>query len=86
MKDTWIWFKELVIEVRKWNSDLISEIGSNSVMLGITLYDKEIKDWIDLNPHSINLKTGKTTTKINGKYREINIKWLLFHKKLEFPR
>ena len=85
MEDTWKWFKEIVIEVRKWNDDLISDIGDNSVMLGITLYHHPTREWFSLNPHSINLQTGKTTTKIDGKHREINVKWLLFHKELEMP-
>jgi hypothetical protein len=86
---TWFWFKELVKELRKYNDELIKkQEGRNQIMISVGLFchDDDVRDWISLNPHSINLHTGKTRALVNGIYREIDAKWLFYMKSLGDPK
>ena len=82
MKDTWLWFKDVVKEVRKWNEDFIKDMNGNDVMLGITIFSPKIRDWISLNPHSISLKSGDVS---NSDYnaKELLRELYFFKKEIE---
>ena len=80
----WNWFKELVKRTRKQQNELIREQGGrNQVMISIDLVAYDIEDWVHLNPHSINLKTGKTSAFVYDKYREIDVKYLFQMQRLD---
>ena len=80
----WNWFKELVKRLRKQQDELMREQGGcNQVMLSVDLVAYDINDWISLNPHSINLHTGKTFANVNGVYRTIDVKYLFQRERLD---
>ena len=80
-RQLWNFFKSLVREMRGRNCDIINARNSNQIMLAITLIDMDINDYIKLNPHSINLQTGKTNAQVLGEYQEIDVKYLLLNKR-----
>lgn len=80
----WNWFKQLVKRLRKQQNELMREQGGrNQVMIGIDLIAYDIQDWVHLNPHSINLHTGKTHALVYDKYREVNVKYLFQSERLD---
>ena len=80
---SWDWFKDLVKRLRKQQEDLMREQGGgNQIMLAITLVAYDLEDWVVLNPHSINLHTGKTNTTIDGKNTDVDVKYLFLMQRL----
>ena len=80
----WNWFKELVKRLRKQQDALMREQGgSNHVMLALSLIAYDLDDWVNLNPHSINLHTKMTHAYVNGVYQEIDVKYLFLMERLK---
>ena len=81
---SWDWFKELVKRLRKEQNALMREQGGgNQIMLSLSLVAYNADDWINLNPHSINLHTGKSFALIEGKYKTIDVKYLFLRQRLK---
>ncbi|MCK4266543.1 MAG: hypothetical protein KAX31_04620 [Thermoplasmata archaeon] len=73
----WEWFKEIVQELRQFNTELIKEQGGgNQIMISISMVDHSIDDWVEVNPHSIDLRSG-----IEKYGQKKDIKHLLFFKR-----
>lgn len=83
----WEWFKDLVKILRKQQKELMREQGGcNQVMLSVDLVAHDLRDWVSINPHSINLHTGKARlVNVNGVYREVDVKYLFQMQRLEPP-
>ena len=82
MKD-WKWFKEFVKKMRLQQDELMKEQGGgNQIMLSISLVAYDLRDWIDVVPHGINLKTGKALASVNGVYKNIDVKHLFLTQNL----
>ena len=80
----WDWFKGLVKDLRKYNSQLIREQGgSNNIMISVSMMDLNREDWIKFNPHSISIKDGKCKCFVDGTYQEIDVKYLLYNMRLK---
>jgi len=80
---SWDWFKDLVKRLRKQQRELMQEQGGgNQIMLSISLVAYNVRDWINLNPHSINLHTGKTIAFVEGRYQKIDVKYLFLLQRL----
>ena len=80
---SWDWFKELVKRLRKQQVELMREQGGgNQIMVSLSLVAYDLEDRVNLNPHSINLHTGKTLANIDGKYRKIDVKSLFLLQRL----
>ena len=80
----WNWFKDLVKRLRKQQNALMQEQGGgNQIMISLSLVAYDLDDWVNLNPHCINLHTGKTLAIIDCKYREIDVKSLFLMQRLD---
>ena len=80
----WNWFKDLVKKLRKQQVSLMQEQGGgNQIMISLSLVAYDLKDWVYLNPHCINLHTGKTIASIDGEYKEIDVKHLFLMQRLD---
>jgi len=82
----WDWFKELIHRLRKMNIELMEEQGGgNQVMLSVyvDLIDYNRMDWVSINPHSMNLHTGKGQAYVDGKWKTVNVKELFYLERLE---
>ena len=80
---SWDWFKDFVKRLRKQQLELMQEQGGgNQIMLSISLVAYDLEDWVYLNPHSINLHTGKTQASINGRYIDVDVKHLFLMQRL----
>jgi len=82
MDDKWIWFKEFVKQMRKWNNSLIRGYYKG-VRISISLIDLDRGDYIEFNPHSINLHTGETSITIDGVYQDIDVKYLVCNRRMK---
>ena len=81
---SWDWFKDLVKRLRNQQNELMQEQGGgNQVMVSLSLVAYNVGDWIHLNPHSINLHSGKTLAEVNGTYMTIDVKYLFLMQRLK---
>ena len=81
----WEWFKDLIRELRQRNNALMKDQGgANQVMISILVdliaYDK--RDWVSINPFSMNLHTGMGMANVDGKWKRVNVKKLFFTERL----
>ena len=77
-EENWYWFKELVIELRTRNNEIMKH--QNGVFVEITLIDRSINAYVSVLPHSVDLRGGKCTVRRKGKLESIDLKYLVINK------
>ena len=77
-EEIWYWFKELVIEMRQKNNEIMKH--ENGVFIEISLIDRSINSYVSVLPHSVDLRGAKCRVLRNGNYEEIDLKYLLINK------
>lgn len=85
--DNWNDFKVFVKDMRTLLSKVQKDQGGNSVSVSINMIDLSCDDWIEVNPYSVNLHTGKGTIKRLGDYLfDVDIKHLLLTQRFEVSK
>ena len=77
-EEIWYWFKELVIELRRKNNEIMKH--ENGIFIEISLIDRSINSYVSVLPHSVDLRGAKCRVLRNGKFEEIDLKYLLTNK------
>ena len=77
-EEIWYWFKELVIEMRQKNNEIMKH--ENGIFIEITLIDRSINDYVSILPHNVDLRGAKCRVLRNGYSQEIDLKYLLINK------
>ena len=77
-EEIWYWFKELVIELRQKNNELMKQ--ENGIFIEIALIDRSINSYVSVLPHSVDLRGAKCRVLRNGRFEEIDLKYLLVNK------
>lgn len=79
--ELWDWFKELIIDMRRMNNEIMKE--QNGIFIQISLIDRSIDEYVTFLPHSIDLRSGKCLTMRQGKWQEVDVKQLFYHKRVD---
>ena len=77
-EERWYWFKELVIEMRRKNNEIMKH--ENGIFIEISLIDRSINSYVSVLPHSVDLRGAKCRVLRNGRFEEIDLKYLLINK------
>ena len=77
-EEIWYWFKELVIEMRQKNNELMKL--ESGIFIEISLIDRSINSYVSVLPHSVDLRGAKCRVLRNGRFEEIDLKYLLINK------
>ena len=77
-EEIWYWFKELVIELRQKNNEIMKL--ENGIFIEISLIDRSINSYVSVLPHSVDLRGAKCRVLRNGRFEEIDLKYLLVNK------